>query len=369
MKRIVILLMLIGLCLFTFWTQFRYPALDRKAMMGKEQQIGDALSFDVVYPVNPMAPPVERITTSVLNWIHTNQQGMAFGLILATLILSLFQCWKVKATGNSFFDSLIGTAIGAPLGVCANCATPISKGLLASGSGLVTSVAAVTASPVLNMVVVATSLWMLPKYVAYLRLGAVSLYLLILLPVAARFLMKKERAKLDGVACTINRSFLFEPPPPQRESQSETWISALGATGRLLLQSAFYIVYSTVPAMLLAGILGILVTFFVPIDSLIPKQFSLWSLLKVSAVSTLLPVPIYFDLMYSHLMFTAGARASYVAAMFFGLGAFSIYPFIILWRSISPKVAVTLLVMMIFLSFVAGLLGELYYTNTYFQVM
>lgn len=365
MKRTTIFMTLIGICLMIFWTQFRYPALDRKALMGKEQKIGDALSFDVAYPVDPAAPPVQRIFTSTLNWIHTNTQGMIFGLVLATLILSLFQGWKLKPTGNSVLDSALGTAIGAPLGVCANCATPIAKGLLTSGSGLVLAIATIAASPVLNLVVVSTSLWMLPKYLAYLRIGGILVYLLILLPFCARFFFKRERLQHDGIPCPINSPLPFQLPQPQRES----WPAALLASGKIILQSALYIGYTTIPAMLLAGFLGIVIVYFVPIDSLFPREFSLWSLLKVSTVATLLPVPIYFDLLFSHLMFTGGARASYVAAMFLGLGAFSIYPFIILWRNLSARVAFTILMVMIGLAFVVGLLGELYYTSTLLQYL
>ena len=55
-------------------------------------------------------------------------------LLLGALMLSLLPLLQRLAFKNRFANSLAGMFIGAPLGVCVNCVTPIAQGVFASGS-------------------------------------------------------------------------------------------------------------------------------------------------------------------------------------------------------------------------------------------
>ena len=155
-KRIAILIILIVSLLAWFWMGSRYPAMDEKAAMAGEVVMADVLSFEAHFPVDTSAPMWRKIFHSTLNWILTNRQGMTFGVLLATLVLTLLQLRRRLSSFRSVFrDILKGVLIGAPLGVCVNCAAPIAYGMRQQGMRKGTSLATIFASPTLNSIVLA----------------------------------------------------------------------------------------------------------------------------------------------------------------------------------------------------------------------
>ena len=128
-KRLVFAVLMIGLLAFLFWTGSRYPALDEKAMMSGAIQLEDPISFEAVYPIADGMPVAERIVKSTVNWIDTNKKGMTFGVLIAAAFLTLFGYLQQRSFRNGFANSALGLVVGAPLGVCVNCAAPIARGL------------------------------------------------------------------------------------------------------------------------------------------------------------------------------------------------------------------------------------------------
>ena len=59
---------------------------------------------------------------------------MTFGIIFGAILMLLISLLKKKSTESGFGNTLIGMIVGAPLGVCVNCAAPIAKGLYAGGA-------------------------------------------------------------------------------------------------------------------------------------------------------------------------------------------------------------------------------------------
>ena len=134
--------------------------------MAGETVMGDVLSFEAHFPVEPTDPLWQKIIYSTINWVITNRQGMTFGVLLATLVLSLLQLRRqVSGRASVFKDTLKGMVVGAPLGVCVNCAAPIAYGMSKQGTRKGTSLATMFASPTLNIVVLAMtfSVLSLPK--------------------------------------------------------------------------------------------------------------------------------------------------------------------------------------------------------------
>ena len=74
-------------------------------------------------------PAWQRIAYISLNWANTNKKGMLFGVLMGAVFLSMLKLLKRRSYRGGFSNSLIGMAIGAPLGVCVNCAAPIAKGI------------------------------------------------------------------------------------------------------------------------------------------------------------------------------------------------------------------------------------------------
>ena len=145
-RRLIFAAVLIAVLAVLFWTQSRYPQLDEKAMMSGAIQLEDPISFDVVFPVDPTMPVLERIGKTTVNWLDTNKKGMTFGVLIAAAFLSLFGYLQKRNFRGGLSNSMLGLAMGAPLGVCVNCAAPIARGLYAGGVRAETTLSATALS-------------------------------------------------------------------------------------------------------------------------------------------------------------------------------------------------------------------------------
>ena len=162
-KRLVIVSVLMAALALYFWIGSRYPALNQKAAMGAETPI-TGLAFSTIVKASPDAGLPTRIAYATINWMYTNRQGMTFGILFGALVLSLLALVPQRGFRSRFANSVMGMVIGAPLGVCANCAAPIGKGIHAAGGRAETMLAAMVSSPTLNIVVITMVLSMFPLY-------------------------------------------------------------------------------------------------------------------------------------------------------------------------------------------------------------
>jgi len=60
-----------------------------------------------------------------------------------------------RRTGSKYLNTLLGAIAGMPIAVCTNCVAPIARGLYAAGMSRESVLAAMFASPALNVVVLA----------------------------------------------------------------------------------------------------------------------------------------------------------------------------------------------------------------------
>ena len=120
-KRFVWVFAVIVVTAVTFWSGSRYPSLDEKATMGGSARLEDPLSFQASIQIQPSDGAVERIVYTTINWVETNLQGMAFGLLIGACLLTLIGLIPARGHRNGFVNTLIGVGVGAPLGVCELC--------------------------------------------------------------------------------------------------------------------------------------------------------------------------------------------------------------------------------------------------------
>ena len=327
-KRIAILIILIVSLLAWFWMGSRYPAIDEKAAMAGEAVMADVLSFDAHFPVDAAAPMWRKIVNSTLNWILTNRQGMTFGVLLATLVLTLLQLRRRLSSFRSVFRDIVkGVLIGAPLGVCVNCAAPIAYGMRKQGMRKGTSLATMFASPTLNIIVLVMTFSLLPLYMAVTKLVATFLFLLLVLPLLLR-LADRDRALADPVP--VLQADICEVP-----AGPEPWSAALRGLGGDLWRNFLFIVLRTVPLMLLAGLLGAAMANLIPFESLSGWQVSFAALALVALLGTFAPVPIAFDVVLVQALLVAGLPPAFAMVLLFTLGAFSIYPLMLVANMLS----------------------------------
>jgi len=361
-KRVLFIFAVIAVATATFWSGSRYPSLDEKAVMGGSARLEDPLSFEASIQIQPGDGSLQRIAYTTVNWIETNLEGMAFGLLIGACLLTLIGMVPVRGQRNGFINTLIGVAVGTPLGVCVNCSAPVAKGMHDGGARLETTLATMFSSPTLNIVVLSMLFSIFPLYLTVIKLSQTLFFILVLIPLLSRWVFKQEQQlTYDDSACAIT-------PPSLAPINESLWGSVREASVQLI-RNLGYIVVRTVPLMLLAGLLGATVAHMVPLQALVSADPTVLSVALVAIVGIFLPVPVAFDLVLVAVLLAAGAPMIYSMTLLFTLGIFSVYPFFIVWSSISRRVAITLTAVLLVIGLVGGLVAEVVHQSELRQMM
>lgn len=331
-KRFFLAALIVVVLATLFWSGSRYPALDEKAMMSGAIQLEDPLGFEALFPLSADMNTLERIFFTTINWLNTNKKGMSFGLLFAAAFLTAASYLQQKSFRGGFANSLLGMVIGAPLGVCVNCAAPIARGMYAAGLRAETTLSAMIASPTLNIIVLTMSFSLLPTYMALTKIALSLTVILIVVPLICRVLPQVEIAAPDITPTPWS-------PAEQGTATQESLPTAILAVAQGFVKNLIFIVKMTVPLMLVAGFLGALVAVLLPQDLITGLQFGLIGLIVIATVGLFLPVPIAFDVVVTGALLSAGLAQGYVMALLFTLGIFSIYSFFIVTQSLGARAA------------------------------
>lgn len=366
-KKIILALLLMSFIAIGFWTQSRLPALDNKAQMGQRTSIS-SIAFDTILQVDPEQIFIQRVAYSSLNWAYTNWKGMSFGLLFAAAFLTLLKNLpKSNRSKNAFFSALQGTVIGVPLGVCANCATPIAQGMHKAGSRLETVLATLMSSPTLNVIVLSMMFAMLPFHLVIIKLVGVFVFLLIVMPFLVRIttstagstdinLQAVQQIKESAIDKYLPQtSNSCEIVSAKSESTSTSWTGAAKIILNEYIGNLLFIVKTTLPLMILAGILGAFVIEMIPFGALASLETTPLSLFLVALLGVFLPVPIAFDIIVVTTLLASGLPVAFAMTLLFSLGIFSIYPALVIARNISAPLSFALFISCALTATLAGL--------------
>ncbi len=363
-KRFIITLLLTLTIAAIFWTGQRYPSLNEKAMMGGDIVIEDPLGFRPFLAIDPSALFWKRVLITTVNWVHTNRHGMTFGLLMAAALTCLLPLLIHRLQSSRVGNSALGVAIGAPLGVCVNCAAPIARGLHASGAAMETTLATMISSPTMNIIVLTMLFSLFPLHLAVGRILLILIFLLILLPLVLHW-MPANWIRVKKNPSSGKRSPEF--PPLEVEGTQNTWPSAFLWTGRSYLRGLWFIVRYTVPTMLLAGFLGALIVTLLPWEDIaakIPiKQVGIYGIFIMAGLSLFglsLPVPMAFDVVICAILLANGVPQPYVMVLLLTLGSYSVYSFFVLWEAISFRMALLMAGLLFGVGLAGGVGAELY---------
>lgn len=334
---------------FLFWTESRYPSLNNKAIMEGSIQLEDPLSFESLLTVDPSMPMWKKIAYTTINWVKTNRKGMTFGVLFGAAFLTLIRYLPVRSFNGRFANSALGMAIGAPLGVCVNCAAPIAKGMYSAGARAETTLSAMIASPTLNIVVLTMAFALFPIEIAAVKLALSVFVILVVVPMIVRLTPEIELAEVaqmdaDGT-CELDLSVAKAKEPIIPAATGFVWD---------YLKDFWFLVSRTVPLMFLAGFLGAVVGNLVPLESFSNSDATILVLIIVALVGVFLPVPIGFDVVVAGTLLSAGLPAGLVMTLVFTLGIFSVYSYIIVGSTISWRVARNMTVAIVLVGVVAG---------------
>lgn len=363
-KRFILTVLMALVVGSIFWFGSRYPALNRKALMGGESSL-PGLGFDVLVEVPPDAPMLERILYTTINWCYTNKQGMTFGVLFAAVLMTLVPLLKTRNIQNRYLHSALGMIIGSPLGVCVNCATPIAQGLMSAGGRVETALAAMMSSPTLNVIVLTMLFAFFPFHLALIKIGLTVLFILVGIPLIIRLLpISANLNKQQAQTLLQDTTFATAGAEMAGTMSLERWPAAVNWVVRNFIKNLWFIIKTTVPLMLLAGLLGSAMVVILPFESLvslIPRAGHLGTLAMmggVALVGLFLPAPMTFDVIITSSLLQAGLPMKYGATMLFTLGIFSIYPFLLIWKTLSRTGALVIFVVLLGLGVVSGALAH-----------
>jgi uncharacterized membrane protein YraQ (UPF0718 family) len=366
-KRIVWTILLVGAIACVFWFTSRIPALNEKALMAGDTELSGLGFAPLLPPTGAESFPVLVLKNSI-NWTATNRQGMTFGLMLAGALMTLFSLFRQPKFRGRFSNAALGMAMGSPMGVCVNCATPIAQGIYAAGGRAETMLGAMMSSPTLNFIVLAMLLSMFPLYMVAVKVSLTVAFVLLGVPLIVRITGVQDFTPESSLEQTGWFSRYLTPPALMGDAALERearWGRGLAWVVRAFARNFWFIVRTTVPLMLLAGVLGAFLVTVLPFDTLaevLPGDSLAWTLvamLGVSVLGVLLPVPMAFDVILVAVLFEAGLPVKYAMVLLLTMGIFSVYPFLLLWQMVSKSLALTLLFALSGLGVVAGVGGHL----------
>ena len=321
-----------------FWVDSRYPALLKRYHAGTQIKATGALTFGTVYTVDPSMPYPTRVWRTTVNWLDANRVGMTFSFLFGPAALLFLNTLNRRRTKSRYLNTLLGTMAGVPLGVCSNCIAPIARGFYASGMSSESVLAAMFASPALNLVVLAMTFTLFPMSLAFLKLATVAFLILVFVPAIA--LREKGPEQVVNFAIDI--------------STPETWGHALAQTARSYAKSFWTVFRVAFPLMILAAVLGAVAIELVPQQALV-RPVSILGIVVVALISAFMPVPMAFDVAIAYILMTHGVPLPYVAAILCTLGIISVYSLSVVGKTISWRVAAATYGVVVALGIVAGL--------------
>ena len=321
--RTVALVLLLAIGVY-FWTVSRYPALYKKYSQGTHVSVTGAITFGTVLPVTAGMPLGQRVWRTSINWLQANEIGMTFGFFFGAAALTVLATIPRRRTSNAYVNSLLGAAVGMPLGVCANCVAPIGRGLYASGMSTESTLAAMFSSPTLNVVVLAMAFALFPLPIVGLKLATMLMMIFVFAPMVG--------VRMAAPATASARECAIDVPA------SATWAQAVGTTAKSYAKSFWHVARVGVPLMLLAAVLGALAIETIPQAGL-HAPATLGGIVLVALVGTFLPVPMAFDVVIAYVAMSRGVALPYVVTILCTLGIYSVYSFLVVGKTISWKIA------------------------------
>ena len=300
---------LIALSIF-FWTQSRYPDLWVKSESGPGTPLEDTIAFEAILSHSQNELKFQEILISFVNWWYTNLKWMIFGIFFAIGIMSfLSYIDKQKIPRNTIFSSVFWILQWSVLWLCANCATPIGKSFFSSGLSPLVWINTILASPMFNVI----GLWLMfdifPKHVVLTKVFFYVIIFFIFVPII--FWEGKNKSKIVCESGISQNPFYKE-----------------------FFKNSLYMVLKTVPWMILAGLLWVAIVSFIPIHIFSVLEINIVNVLLVSFISFLIPVPMFFDLIFSGILYNWDLPQVYTYILLFNLGAFSIYPILVLKQDV-----------------------------------
>lgn len=349
-RRRIAVIFIIAL-LAGFWILSRYPDLLKEYTRATndtlvKRDVG-VMSKDAMLATHNVTGPFERFFAAAIDWIETNKYGMSFGFFFSAAILLLLEqsrFLRTQATKQGIRGVFSGLLLGMPLGVCTNCATPVALGLKKAGVSDDASFTTLIASPSLNPVGILIIFLLFPVELVGLRVGVLLFFLIFILPLLTR---------LTGVVTAP----LFDVAMPDNKAEpTESWQQSFAYCRKRYWHYLKYIVKQILPAMIATGFLGALVMVAYPLQTLLLGETeSILQIILAGVLGTLLPMPMFVDIVMVYLFYQMGLSMSLVATLLLTLAPTSGFAMYVMGKHVSWRLSIAISSAICLLGIGAGL--------------
>jgi len=299
-------------------------------------------SFDILINKSNADQFLTSIFIDFVNWCYSNWKGMVYGLLMGGALSSLFDGLSRKKTKSEFINTIIGLIAGSQIGICANCVAPVANSLLQEKASKLSALSLQFSSPTFNIIVLSTLFSLFPLEIAIAKVAANIIFIIFILSLV-HLCSKKSTLEIKNY------------------TKSKTEQATIFSFISTIIKKTLTICRKAIPYMLAAGLIGAIVFNLMPMEQLSFLPHNFLYLLPFSLIVLFMPVPITFDIIFSFILFNSGLPISYVAASLFGLGIYSIYPFILHYKLLGKKISLLVFSGSILFTFSFGMVAQEYW--------
>ncbi len=327
-ENVIKMAMLIGfLLLFLYGSRFPSEATKGVCIEGECEKPHDhgELNFHEKYPVTEAdAFPLATVKSSANFWI-ANATGMTFALVIAGAGLSLVLSYKRI---SSFLElkglkgAAMGSIIGMPLNMCANCSAVASVGMTSKSGSAESTLGIILGGALFNFIGIITMFTLFDAAVVISRIFFSLVMILVVVPVVSKYVIQRKESPfvrgdlMNSISC-------YFPEKTRGETIVKCFEDWLILTGNIALK--------LLPLMLIGTIFVAVFRVLFPNEVLesIASYNPLLVITIVSFIGTFLSIPVLFEILLGtvllHLGFTNGA----IAAILFTAPSYRIFTLVL----------------------------------------
>ncbi len=352
------LLMLVAfLALFLFGSRFK--AEDKKVICieGKCLKPHDhgELNYHERFPVQAADSYPAAVLKSCANFWEANATGMTFAVIIGAAALSLALSYKkfsnlLRLKGIK--GAAVGSLIGMPLNMCANCSAVTSMSLTSQGGSAESSLGIIMGGALLNFIGIVTMFGLFNPAVVISRIVFSVLMINVVVPYVSK-LVNPDAPSLLQQNEGINQISCYFPELSFGKTIVKTFEDWLIAVGNIAVK--------LIPLMLLGTLITALFRVIFPneVFSHIANYSPFIVIVIVSFIATLLSVPVLFEILLGTVLLHLGFSNGPIASMVFGAPAFGLFTLVLTRKKLGGvKVPLILLGVTFVFAVGAGLLAE-----------
>lgn len=354
---IKLLLLVVFLGLFLFGSRFK--AEDKKVVCiegkcTKPHEHGE-LNYHERFPVGGADNYPVAVLKSGANFWEANGTGMTFAIIIGGAALSLALSYKKFGSLlqlKGIKGATMGSIIGMPLNMCANCSAVTSMSMTSQGGSTETSLGIIMGGALLNFIGIITMFGLFNPAVVISRIVFSILMITVVVPLVSK-MVKAETSQPAVPSSAFEQISCYFPEKSVWETMVKSLEDWLVAVGNIAIK--------LIPLMLLGTLITAIFRVIFPnaMFSHIASYSPLVIIIIVSFIGTLLSVPVLFEILLGTLLLHLGFSNGPIASMVFAAPAFGLFTLVLTRKKLGGfKVPAMLLAVTFIFAVGAGLLAE-----------